>query len=422
MRLGLKKSFLQGNIEIISSKSIGHRALLLASMCNEESVIFINKLSKDIEKTLEILTLFGALIERGDGFIKIRKGKALYPEKVDFGESGASYRFLLPISFIEGRDIFFSGSERLAQRPIYDLIGELEKQGIVFSAKELPFRARGKYSSDERIFSLPGNVSSQYISSVLMLGACLDGKTTIYVCEPLESKPYIDMTLGLLEMFGVDFKSFSGGYVVDGGLKSPGIIRVEPDYSNAFSLIAMGILNGNIRLENMPYHSLQGDRKIIDALLKVGADIRFCGDALIVKKSSIGSVDIDMSDMPDLIPSLLVLLSQAEGKSVIRNVERLRYKESDRIESSLAMAENIGIKAYYDAGNIYVDPSEISGGRVNSFNDHRIVMAASLAALASRDKIEIDGVEAVEKSYPGFFEDILSLGMNIEGGSLYGIE
>lgn len=418
MKTTFKKSFLNGNISAVSSKSIAHRVIILASFSDRPIKIYINKISKDVFKTLEIIKLFGAKVDFFDGGICVEKGERKFPQNINFGECGASLRFLLPYSFLEYSEIEFCAEGKLSQRPIKDLVNELEKSGIYFNSSELPFRGSGKFSEYDREFNFKGNISSQYISGLLMIAPFLKGKTVINISGKIESESYVNMTVSIMKKFGLFVKKTSSGYVVHSqNIFSPKEYYIEGDFSNMATIFSLGILNGDIHISNLSLNSIQGDSSIVSILKSVGANIEREKDGFRVKKSNISHFDLDCTDIPDLVPVLSALSLFSSGKSIFRNVSRLKFKESDRIKSIISMVERVGAKAEFSDGNLKIYPikrkflkKEVE---IDVFNDHRLVMAASIIS-EFLGEVTINNFEAVYKSYPNFYEDLKKIGMEVE--------
>lgn len=415
MRLSIKGERIIGEIEAISSKSIFHRALILASFSEKKIKISFNALSKDILKTLEILNSLGTKLTIKKQYVEICKGNPIHEVDINFGESGSSLRFLLPYIFLHDRKAFLSAERRLSERPIKDLVEQISKNGVNLSSKKLPFTGRGSFYQEDKVFRFPGNISSQYISGILMIAPFMKGKTRIIIEGRLESKPYVDMTIKIMKDFGLIISENDFGYEVCGEQKIKDIRTyiIEGDYSNSATFIASGIIGGEMIIRNLKYPSIQGDSKIIEEILKSGGNIEIFKDFVIVKKSDIKGFDIDCSDIPDLVPVLSVLAHYSTEKSILRNVNRLRLKESDRIESLLNLFERVGGDCKYINGDLHIEPARLHGNRIESFNDHRIVMAATVVAVLSREEVEIDGFEAIEKSYPDYVEELKKIGMEV---------
>ena len=328
-------------------------------------------------------------------------------------ESGSTLRFLLPVAAALGKEAVFTGSGRLPSRPILPLRNEMEKKGIKFTPPwQFPIEISGELQSGEYI--LNGNVSSQFVTGLLFALPILDGDSTIKLLPPVESRSYINMTVNTLSKFGISVVENGDTYYIKGSQRyaSPEEIFVEGDWSNAAFFLCAGAINGDVTVTGLREDSLQGDKKVVDILEQMGAYIEKNGDKVRVKSEALHGIQIDASDIPDLIPVLSVTAANAKkGVTIVTNAERLRLKESDRLQAiceSLTLMGNVN--AQTDDGLVIWCDEKITGGEVPSYSDHRMAMAAAVAALGSGGEITLRGAEAVKKSYPNFFEDYKMLG------------
>lgn len=408
MNVTVHNSKLNGEISAISSKSVAHRLLILSALC--ESVTEIDGIyqSKDVEATISCMNSLGVNVLNNI----IQGGNLKHTATLNVGESGSTLRFLLPIVCALGGNFEFICQGRLIERPNDVLYSVLQSHGVkVTHGKTIT--TSGKLTSGK--YEIAGDVSSQYISGLLMALPLLDGDSEIVIKSKLSSKNYVDITLSALEKFGIKIEKTSTGYKILGSQKyiSKGKLKVEGDWSNSAFFLCYGALGGNIKMRNLNLNSFQGDKKILEILKDFGANVQ-CDDNLVVVSENLrNNLRIDVDDIIDLTPILAVLLSFAKGESVLYNIERLRIKESDRVKSTIEMLNNLGVEAYEKGDEIHIVGSEIVGGIVNSQNDHRIVMASTIAGLLSKNTVTIGNAEAVNKSYPTFFEDIKALGGNV---------
>ncbi|MBQ5331390.1 MAG: 3-phosphoshikimate 1-carboxyvinyltransferase [Oscillospiraceae bacterium] len=394
---------LSGTVRIPSSKSVSHRNIIAAALSGGISRISGISLSKDIEVTSEAMRSFGADISRKDDVFTV---KGIFNEKripvtafCDCGESGSTLRFIIPVAAALGIDTVFDGHGKLPERPITPYIREFEKKGILFDKRGgLPIRMTGKLQNG--IFELEGDISSQFITGLLFALPLLDGDSEIHMLSPLQSAPYAELTLNTLKKAGICVQKTEKGFFVKGVQSyAPFDSGTEGDYSQAAFFIAANAAGSDISIAGLDPDSAQGD--------KVFADI--------ASDPCRKGFTVDVSDIPDLVPALAVLGSIFEGKSRIVNAERLRIKESDRIESTAAMIRSLGGKASTSEDSITIEHIDsFKGGTVDACNDHRIVMAAAVAAVYSSAPVIIKGAEAVRKSYPNFFEDLAKLGAKTE--------
>ncbi len=406
-----------GTISAIASKSYAHRILICAALADKQTIIKCSsRLSDDIEATVSCLRSLGTAIDCTDeGFIVTPIKTAPTEAILHPRESGSTLRFLIPIAAALGTETEFVTEGRLSSRPLSPLTDELEKHGARFTSN--PLKIKGKITPGT--YNMNGSVSSQFTTGLMLSLSCFDTKSVIILEGNIESKPYIDLTIQVLASFGIIVSEEEHAYTVCGKPRSPSITAVEGDWSNAAFMLAMGAIADNTRNDGITVTGLntasaQGDRKIVDILSEFGANVAIGNSSVTVKKSKLHGIELNASDIPDLVPIMSIVAMSAEGDTVIRNCGRLRFKESDRIESICEMITAFG-------GNISVnnDVITIRGGIternnivIDSFNDHRIVMAAAAGSILTDSPITIKNCEAVSKSYPSFFDDFGKLCIN----------
>lgn len=398
---------LSGTVFVPASKSMAHRAIICAALAKGTSVIRNVTFSKDIQATLSVMQAFGASYETEENTVTVHgiaapSGKA----SADCCESGSTLRFLIPVAAALGVETTFLGQGRLPQRPITPYLRELSQKGITFDYSNImPFTIRGQLQSGT--FSLEGDVSSQFVTGLLLALLLLEGDSDIVLTSPLQSKPYADMTIGCLRAFGVDVTETADGYHIPGGQHYlPQEFTVEGDFSQAAFFYVANAVGNNITLANIPAQSLQGDRKIVDII----HDMQAAGT---------GMYCLDASDIPDLVPIVAVLATFADCTTQITGAARLRIKESDRLETTAAMLNTLGGRVTVESDGLTIRPvTALHGGTVDSAGDHRIAMCAAIAATRATEPVTITGAECVEKSYPAFFRDYHSSGGVINGFNL----
>ncbi len=414
MKIKIKPSVLNGKIKAISSKSQVHRMLIAAALADGETAIFFDSTGEDIDATVDCLTALGAKIEKGNGCLKVTPIKeAPLKATLDCRESGSTLRFLLPVAGALGVNACFTGSGRLPSRPIMPLRREMENAGVSFSEPwKFPIEISGKL--EPGAYQLKGDVSSQFVTGLLFALPLLDGDSTLRLIPPVESRPYINMTLEVLNFFGIKIEEKDNSFFIKGAQKyrSPETLTAEGDWSNAAFFLTAGALAGSVTVTGLNPTSLQGDRKITELLEQMGADVSVLDGEVTVSRNKLKAISIDAADIPDLVPVLSVANAAAdEGLCVISNAQRLKMKESDRLASVSECLNNIGnVNAQTDDGIVIWTYERLTGGEVFSFNDHRIVMAMAIASAACEGDITIRNAEAVSKSYPDFFEDFKLLG------------
>lgn len=416
----IKQAKLGGTVKAIASKSLAQRLLICSTLSEAPTFIECADSSADIEATVGCLNALGARIERnGEGyavsslqFDKVNKGAVL-----DCGESGATLRFMLPVACALAADVSFTAGGRLPQRPLSPLYEELIAHGCSLSKQgQMPLNCEGKLTSGK--YQLAGDVSSQFVSGLLLALPLLDSDSEIILNGKIESQPYIDLTVSALNLFGINIEIKENIYFVRCRQKycSPGKVVVEGDWSNAaFWLCAAALGDMPITCINIKKDSLQGDKAVAELLKMFGANVSFTGNTVTVSGGKLQAIEIDARNIPDLVPALSVVACAAQGKTVIYNAGRLRVKESDRLKSVADTLTKLGAVIYEtDDGLVIEGKRELQGGTVSCNGDHRIAMMASIAAVIAKQTVVIEGAEAVKKSYPGFFKDFGLLGGVVE--------
>lgn len=392
---------LQGTVNIPSSKSMTHRMLICAALAKGISKISNITFSKDIYATIDALKAIGADIQIDNDNV-IVNGINNIPNYADIDccESGSTLRFLIPITAALGIHSTYTGQGRLPERPITPYIRELTKNGITFEYDNtMPFTMTGQLKPGK--FKLEGNISSQFITGMLFALPLLNGDSEIIMISDLESKPYADMTIQCLNTFGIEILETNNGYFIKGNQKyrSQNTV-VEGDYSQAAFFYVANILGNNIKMNNLTVISSQGDKKIIEITKKL------CYNN---NNEPIG-FSVDASDIPDLVPILGVLGTFCTDKSLIYGAERLKIKESNRLETTAAVLNALGGNITIQNDGLTIKHSKLHGGTTDSFGDHRIAMSAAIAATICSEPVIIKNADSVEKSYPNFFKDYQKLG------------
>ncbi|MBO4688584.1 MAG: 3-phosphoshikimate 1-carboxyvinyltransferase [Clostridiales bacterium] len=421
--LGIAPEKLKGDVFVPQSKSAAHRALILAFLSGDIELAKIDEthVSDDIKATKR------ALIRMGEALAEGISGEE--PIEIDCKESGSTLRFLIPLAAVLGIPTKFIGSGRLPKRPIKEYEGVFTGSGADMIYLEpglsLPLLIKGKMQAGE--YSLPGNVSSQYISGLLMALSAADGASRLTLTTELESRPYVDMTCEVMRAFGVEVEEDANGYALSGAVKPhrEESFEVEADYSQAAFWLVADYLGSEIDLKNLPKSTAQGDRAIVDLLAGLGETGKRNDEAGKTASSSSDReiFEMDARDVPDLVPVFAIAAAATNCVTKIVHAERLRIKESDRIASTSAMLTALGISnTITEDGLLIVGRSAETtgdkcflGGTVDSCKDHRLVMAAAIAATRAEDMVWIKDPVAVEKSYPAFFEDYMNLGGKIDG-------
>jgi 3-phosphoshikimate 1-carboxyvinyltransferase len=412
MNIRIVKPVQGGTLSAITSKSAAHRLLICAALADGETFLRCPQRSQDIDATASCLQAMTAWIKyEKDGFYitPVKKETENTSAELDCGESGSTLRFLLPVCGALGLRRSFNMGGSLPSRPLTGLYEEMQTHGCTLSAQgSSPLICEGKLKSGS--FSIPGNISSQFVSGLLFALPLLEGNSLIRVTGVLESRPYVDMTLEALKLFNVRIEETKNQtFRVQGeqSYHSPKTICAEGDWSNAaFWLSAGAVGKGSVTCTGLNINSCQGDRAITGLLKRFGANVYCEDDKVTVSSGELRGIDIDAADTPDLVPILAAVASVAQGETVIRNAGRLRIKESDRLRTVAASLSNLGANiTETDDGLIIQGKKTLSGGETESFGDHRIAMTAAVISAACSGHVVIKNAQAVNKSYPGFFDD-----------------
>ena len=394
-----------GVVRAPSSKSQAHRLLICAALGEKGCTVNCGEKSKDIIATAKCLqALCTDVRELFTGIYHIAPCKKADGAILPCGESGSTLRFLIPICGALGKSAVFKMEGRLPERPLAPFDELLRNHGMCIEKEGDELHVSGKLQSG--IFEIAGNVSSQFISGLLFALPLLAGDSIIRVTGKTESGAYIGMTENAIAKAGIRFEKADNEYTVFGNQKyNLPDSSAEGDYSNGAFFLCMGALSDKgITVRNLPDNSLQGDKKIADILKCFGANISIGKNEITAKKDSLHGIEIDASEIPDLVPVLSVLACAAEGETKIYNAARLRIKESDRLCSTAALIKNLGGNVVERPDGLIIRGSGLSGGKVDSFNDHRIAMSAAVAACMCTADVTITNPECTQKSFPLFWE------------------
>jgi 3-phosphoshikimate 1-carboxyvinyltransferase len=411
---------LNGNIAIPPSKSLSHRALIAAGLSCEKSTIRSVMHSEDIDATCEVIKNLNVNIEIENNAANITPhGKlTLLKDIIDCRESGSTLRFFIPIILTLGKKVVFQGKGRLVDRPLDTYYDLFNSQGINYENTDgkLPLIVDGILKPG--IFNIRGDISSQFITGLLFALPMLEGDSIVNITSNLESKGYVDLTLDVLTKFSIevenhDYKSLN----IKGNQRYKALdYTVEGDYSQAAFWLAAGVLGGHISCENLDIDSLQGDKVIIDTIKAMGGNITDFQNKIIASKSELKGIEIDAAQCPDLIPILTVLGALSNGTTTIYNAYRARLKESDRLSAITEELAKLGAEIEELNDKLIIKgKAKLKGGVVvNGWNDHRIVMALTIAALGCTEPVMIEGSDCITKSYPHFFQDFSKLGGQVQ--------
>jgi len=425
VRVRITPSPLKGKVLAPPSKSYTHRAVILASLAAGESVIEEPLLADDTLYTIDACRSLGADIRQDGNRLLVTgtggKIRATDGQRIFAGNSGSTIRMIAPVAALSRSRVILDGDSRLRQRPMADLLSALG--GLGASARSLgdngypPLEIQGGNFSGGQV-TIRGEVSSQHISALLMVAPCTREGIKIEIAGGLRSRPYIDITLDAMRAFGVeavnrDYKQFlvKGGQ----GYKARRY-RIEGDYSSAAYFFAAGAIGGQpLTVANLKDSSVQGDKHLLNILAGMGCSVTEQKDGITVsRRDELKGVSLDMSDYPDLMPTVAAVAAYAKGKTEMRNIGRLRFKESDRLETTAAELSKMGIKSGVSDDSLVVYGGKPEGAETSAHNDHRLAMSLAVAALFAEGDSIINGAEAVTKSYPKFFADLASLKAKLE--------
>ena len=408
-----------GTITAPPSKSMAHRAVLCSALAEGASHIENLEFSKDISATLSAAGQLCAKVRTGADRAVVEGLGSFLPVSapVDCCESGSTLRFLIPIASLTGQKVTFVGRGRLMERPqtVYEKL--YQEQSLRFEQSSAGLTVEGTLKSSE--YELAGNVSSQFISGLLFALPLLGGTSTLHLIPPVESRSYIDMTRAVQHAFGVESRWLDENTLeIPGGQHYlPGDYTVEGDYSQAAFPAVLGAVTGGVAITGLSEETLQGDAAILEILRRCGARFTRTGQGVVFEKAPLHGTDIDLADCPDLGPVLMVLGLLCEGTTVIRNAERLRIKESDRIAAMEAELRACGGVLSSEGGTITVQGCKpqlhAPEAPLSGHNDHRVVMSLTVLALAADIPLAINEAEAVQKSWPHFFDALKPLGVEV---------
>lgn len=416
MNIKLRPSFLEGEVTIPPSKSYSHRAIICASLAKGKSRIDNIILSDDILATINALKAIGAKIDFSDNSLIINGVEKIELKEnlIDCNESGSTLRFMIPILAGSAQEFQITGKKSLMNRPLTIYENLIDELNGVYEHTDNIIKIKCNLISKEYI--VPGNVSSQFISGLLFVLPLLDGDSKVIIENEFESINYVLMTLDVMKKFGVIATLENKMIYIKGNQRYKNKdYFVEGDFSQMAFFAVAGTINGNIKCLGMNHNSIQGDKAILKVLKQMGAEIELIDNGYIFRKyTTLGKV-IDISQTPDLGPIIALVAALSIGVSELVGAKRLRIKESDRLESIYDTLTKLGVDVIIKEDSLIISgQGSLTGNTVDSYNDHRIAMMASIASIRSDSYIELLDAKAINKSYPNFYEDFKSLGGIIE--------
>lgn len=414
MNVTIKPRKLSGDVIIPPSKSLSHRAIIAAALAEGKSIISNVLFSKDICATIAAMRACGAKITEHKDFLEIEGSAVRRIENIiDANESGSTIRFMIPIALVCDAPITFIGKNNLVKRPLDTFLEIFEEQKIRYTKGEdyLPLRVENGLKPG--VFHIRGDISSQFITGLLYALPLLKENSRIFITTELESKGYVDLTLDMLAKFGIiiENKEYKEFFIQGNQKYWPCDYTIEGDFSQSAFFLVADTLGADITLHAMNPDSHQGDKKIIQDIIDLGGKISFQEDKLKAYPAKTEGCVIDFSQSPDLGPALSVLGALSYGVTEFVNASRLRIKECDRITCMKEELEKLGAKIVENPdGMVLVGVDKLTGGTVDSHNDHRVAMALAVASVRAKEPIRILNAECVSKSYPNFWEVFESIG------------
>ena len=408
MNVKIVPNALSGEIKAPASKSYAHRLIILSCLSGKSVTVKNVGDSDDVKATANCMKSLGADCNISDGDFIVRSFTPKKSARIDCGESGSTLRFLLPVCSALGIKTKVTGSKKLLSRPSEALINSLNERGAGIEN----FTVNGKISAGK--FVIDGSVSSQYISGLLMSLSVLNGESEVVVKGERVSTNYIDITLEVMKDFGVSVIKTEDGYKVRGGLNAKAIYYNEGDYSGAAFMLSAGAIFGRVSVSGLKSQTSQGDAEIIDVLKKFGADVNVEDERITVVKNRLKGIEVDCENIPDLAQIISVVAAFSEGKTVLKGISRLKYKESDRIAAITDMLTASKIKWACDGEKLEITGGKPKGGTFYSNNDHRTAMSCAILTAGAIGNSVIVGAESVKKSYPDFFKDYEKLGGKVD--------
>ncbi len=411
MKTTIHKGRIAGSITAPASKSYAQRAVAAALLAGGETTLTHLDLCNDTRAALDVARRLGASVSHEGTTYTIHGGLNPVSTKLNIGESGLATRLFTPIASLCHMPITINGEGSILRRPIEMMEEPLQALGVevISNGGYLPISVKGPMRGGE--IHVDGSLSSQFITGLLMALPLSPNDTVLHV-ENLKSRPYVDMTIDLAARFGVaiEHNNYEQFYIAGGQHYTPCTYNIEGDWSGASCLLVAGATAGSITIRNLNHISLQADLAIIEALARAGAEIITTNSSVTVHGGPLHAFEFDATDCPDLFPALAALAASCEGTSVLTGTQRLTYKESNRAETIAEVFGRLGIGVDLSEENtMRITGGPVSSAVVDSHNDHRIAMAAAIAALSSDDSVVIEGADAADKSYPNFWNDLDTL-------------
>jgi len=401
-----------GVVTVPGSKSYTHRTLIVSSLGDGESVLINALRCEDTERTIQALIKFGVPIFWESDHVRVlgRGGKFKESDhRIDAGNSGASMRFLTALAALKTGSTLLDGSERMRRRPIRELLNGLGELGVrAYSKKgdDCPPVMVESHGLKGGTAKVKGEESSQFLSGLLMVAPYAQRDVNIEVTGSLASKPYVDITQDVMSAFGVEIRNqgYRSFFIKAGQRYLQQKYRIEGDASNAsYFFSAAAVCKGRVRVGNLNPATIQGDIGFLEILERMGCRVTRGSNWIEVLGGELHGIEMDMNEIPDLVPTLAVTAAFAQGKTVIQNIGHLRFKESDRIHALAVELSKMGIRVKEGKDGLEIEGGKPHGAKIETYDDHRMAMSFAVAGLAVPG-VKIKGERCVDKSFPGFWD------------------
>ncbi len=415
MRVTIRPSLIDGKLTAPSSKSVAQRAIACAMLAKGTSILKNVTWSTDVTSALSVVQNLGANVEIVNDSLKIDGSNAIYSDQLNCGESGLCIRMFSPIAALYDRQFTLNASGSLLNRRVIMIEDVFEKMGVTCTTNQgkPPIIIHGPMKGGH--IKVDGSLSSQFITGLLIALPLLPGDSVLEV-ESLVSKQYIDITLDIMQKFGVNAENKEYSHFVIPGKQSykPAELSIEGDWSSAAFLLIGAAITGKMKIKNLRPDSFQPDKQITDVLLKAGAIVKIKHDTVVCKHRTLKGFAFDATQCPDLFPPLVALAARCKGKSIITGTHRLINKESNRRDVLIREFSKMGVEISHTDNSLTIEPGDLKSVEINPENDHRIAMAAAVTYLGTNETVTIHHAECVNKSYPGFWEELRCMGVHTE--------
>jgi len=412
----IKPATLTGTVVAPPSKSMTHRLLITSALADGVSYITNPLQSRDTEATAEALSRLGARIRKTQSSWEVTGSQLQHPDStLECRESGTTLRLLTGICSLLQAPVTLSGAPSLLRRPNKPLLEALKQLGVKTTSNNgfPPITVQGRMKGGKA--GIRGDISSQFISSIMLAAPYAENPVDLEITTALESKPYVELTLEAMKKAGITpHCSHDLSHIhVPNGLYMPQKTRVEGDWSSAAYMLAAGAISGKVHVDNLEPASKQADHAIITILDEMGAYIKHKGNRVTTELSRLSAIPLDLSNYPDLFPIVSCLCAIAHGTSKLTGLARLRHKESDRLQAVTAGLRKMGIRVTIDGSAALIEGGTPRGAVIDPFNDHRIAMSFAVLAQAAHGETTIQNPECVDKSYPSFWRDLKRIGADL---------